>query len=351
MTTAESLLVRALHRQEVPRPPVWLMRQAGRHLPEYLQLRERHPDFLAMIQNPQATTEAALQPLRRYPLDAAIVFSDILVLPQALDVGIHFRPDHGPAASSPLDGAGDFDALPLDDPERTAGRAGYLPEAVAHLRAGLDAEGRTDTPVIGFVGAPWTLFTYMVRVRRDRQLDARSLAARHPQATARLLEHLARAGGILLAQQAKAGADAVQIFDTWAGELDPQGFRRLALGPCRVLIETYRQQGGEAPVILFARGCHDKLEALCVSGAEALGLDWRASLAAAAERAHGRVALQGNLDPAVLATDVGCVREAAARMLAEAPRRGYVANLGHGIPPNASPECVAALVEALQAAQ
>ena len=337
--TAAPLLIRALNREQVERTPVWFMRQAGRHLPEYRELRKQIPSFVRFIRTPKMTTEAALQPLRRYPLDAAILFSDILTIPEALGLGLHFQQDHGPAFERPLDDPADSTRWQWDQLDE---RLEYVEEATADLHAALQREF-PGMPLIGFCGAPWTLLSYMVASQHDRLIEARAWVMRNPQTSQSILLDLAEAAAHLLARQVKAGATAVQVFDTWGGELSAADFRATSLVPLQRLVDTFRKLCGQQhiPVILFSRTSGNYLEALCSTGCDAVSLDWRCDIALAKAQVSGQVALQGNLDPAALLTDEKTIRKAVERILTRyGENRGHIFNLGHGIPPQADPALV-----------
>jgi uroporphyrinogen decarboxylase len=337
------LYLRALRREPVERTPVWLMRQAGRYLAEYRATRARAGNFLALCKTPELACEVTLQPIDRYGLDAAILFSDILTVPDAMGLGLHFVDNEGPAFHRPLREAADIARLPVPDPET---ELRYVMDAVRTIRSAL--AGRV--PLIGFAGSPWTLATYMIEGRGSRDfIQAKRLRYDAPALLDQLLDKLTEATALYLAAQARAGADALMLFDTWGGVLDPEGFRRFALAPMTALVARLAKLAPGVPVTLFSKGAAAHLPALAQTGCAALGVDWTISLEQARAAVGDRVALQGNLDPATLFAGPAAIREHAARILAEyghAP--GHVFNLGHGIVQGTPPDHVAALVEAVR---
>jgi len=339
-------LLRALALQPVDRPPVWLMRQAGRYLPEYRRLRERAGSFMALCSDPELACEVTMQPLRRYGLDAAILFSDILTIPDAMGLGLEFVAGEGPVFKRPLREASEIERLGVPDPEQDLG---YVIDAVRTIRAELGSR----LPLIGFAGSPWTLACYMLQGAGSREFArARAWIYRAPEALERLLETLAEAVAEYLHAQAAAGADALMVFDTWGGLLSAEQYRRLSLGSMRRVLERLAagRHSAEHPVILFSKGCGDQLEAIAASGCAGVGVDWRLPLDIARERVQGRLALQGNLDPVALSAPAASIRRETRRVLDEyGPHPGHIFNLGHGITPDIDPESVAAMVATVQA--
>jgi uroporphyrinogen decarboxylase len=329
--------LRACRRQPVDRPPLWIMRQAGRYLPEYRALRER-ADFLTVCRTPELAVEASLQPLRRFPLDAAIIFSDILIPLLGLGVEIDFDP--GPRIARPVRTAADVEALA---PRPAAEVTPYVGEAITLLRRELAAK----VPVIGFCGAPFTLAAYLVEGRGREGFGAvKTMMMGEPATLTRLLERLADQMADHLNLQIRAGAQAVQIFDSWAGILSPRDFREFALPAVRRLIRGVRREG--VPIVYFAVAAGHVLEESLESGADVLGLCWRTPLDQARRRTGGRVALQGNLDPHALFAPPEVVRARAREVMdlaGESP--GHIMNLGHGILPETPIASVEALVEAV----
>jgi uroporphyrinogen decarboxylase len=331
--------LRACRSEPVDRTPLWIMRQAGRYLPEYRALRQR-VDFLTLCKTPELAVEASLQPLRRFPLDASIVFSDILLPLEALGVGMTFNP--GPKLAEPIRTRAQVEALARRPAAETVP---YVAEAIGLLRRELD--GRT--PVIGFCGAPFTLAAYLVQGEGKEGFGAvKAMLYRDPATLQHLLERLATAMTDYLRLQIGAGAQAVQIFDSWAGLLAPAVYERFALRWVRIVIEGVADLG--VPVIYFLNGGPHLLDQAATAGAAVLGLCWRTPLDVAARRVGPRVALQGNLDPHALFADPAEVRRQADAVLAAmAGRRGHIMNLGHGILPDTPIASVEALVEAVRA--
>lgn len=336
--------LRALHRQPVDTTPVWIMRQAGRYLPEYRATRERAGSFLALAKTPELACEVTLQPIRRFDLDAAILFSDILTIPDAMGLGLHFVEGEGPKFRRPLRTPADIENLGVPDPEASLR---YVMDAVRLIRRELD--GRV--PLIGFAGSPWTLACYMIQGEGSRDFArVKAFALDDPAPMHKLLDVNARAVASYLSAQAAAGAQALMVFDTWGGLLSPAMFdefsaRYLAQIAAFLRADTHAR---EVPLILFSKGANAHLETLAMSGCAALGLDWTITLDDARRRVGDRVALQGNLDPSVLLASPGAIRREVRRVLDEfGPHPGHVFNLGHGITPEVDPENVRVLVEAV----
>ncbi len=334
--------LRACRREPAPYTPVWLMRQAGRYLPEYRRVREQAGEFLDLCKSPGLATEVTLQPVERFGLDAAILFSDILTIPDAMDRGLRFVEGEGPVIDRPVLTAADVDALPIPDP---GAELGYVPDAVAAIRKALG----NKVPLIGFAGSPWTLATYMVEGGASKTYGAiKRMALDEPEVLHRLLDKLVRAVSVYLNAQIAAGAQAVQIFDTWGGVLTPQAFREFDLPYLRRIVNGLRpvQDGERVPLILFTKGGGAWLEEMADTGADVLGMDWQTDPADARRRVGQRVALQGNLDPAALyARPERIEREVARTLDAFGPAPGHIFNLGHGVSPDVPPEHVGALVE------
>lgn len=348
--------LRALRREPVDRTPVWLMRQAGRYLPEYRATRKQAGSFLAMAKNPELACEVTLQPLRRFPLDAAILFSDILTVPDAMGLGLYFADGEGPKFERPVRTAGDVAKLAVPDMET---ELRYVMDAVRTIRRELDnMPDARRVPLIGFSGSPWTLACYMVEGGgSDNYSKIKAMALNAPELLHRILSVNTDAVIAYLAAQRAAGAQALQVFDTWGGVLSPAMYREFSLPYLvRIAKELQRGEGADrAPLILFGKGNAPYLEALAASGTDAVGVDWLIELGEAARRTGGRVALQGNLDPATLYGSPDAIREQVRRALdsyAEGnggSREGHVFNLGHGMSPDMDPEHVGALVEAVHA--
>jgi uroporphyrinogen decarboxylase len=341
--------LRALRREPVDRTPVWLMRQAGRYLPEYRATRARAGSFLAMAKNPELACEVTLQPLARFPLDAAILFSDILTVPDAMGLGLYFVEGEGPKFERPVRTAADIARLAVPD---IGSDLRYVTDAVSLIRRELG--GRV--PLIGFSGSPWTLACYMVEGGGSKDFArVKSLALNDPAAMHRLLEVTTDAVIAYLDAQRIAGAQALQVFDTWGGVLSPSMYREFSLRYLeRIARELPRGDGADAvPLILFGKGNGAYVADLAASGADGVGVDWTIDLGDAARRAGGRVALQGNLDPVTLYASPEAIRGEVGRALDAyrdgngGSREGHVFNLGHGMSPDMDPAHVAVLVDAV----
>ena len=339
--------LRALRREPVDCTPVWLMRQAGRYLPEYRATRKAAGSFLAMAKNPELACEVTLQPLRRFPLDAAILFSDILTVPDAMGLGLYFVDGEGPKFERPLRTPADIDRLAVPDMET---ELRYVMDAVRTIRRELDG----SVPLIGFSGSPWTLACYMVEGGGSKDWGkVKALALNEPAAMHKLLTVVTDAVIAYLSAQHAAGAQALQVFDTWGGTLGPAMYREFSLPYLTRIARELKDIG--VPVILFGKGNAPHLDDLFASGADAIGVDWTVTLEDAARRANGRVALQGNLDPAILYGNPDAIRTQVKVALDSyaagngGSREGHVFNLGHGMSPDMSPDHVAALVEAVHA--
>lgn len=341
---ANDRLLRALLREPVECTPVWMMRQAGRYLPEYRATRARAGDFVTLMRTPELACEVTLQPLERFPLDAAILFSDILTIPDAMGLGLGFTAGEGPHFARPLRDRAAIERLHVPDPEADIG---YVMDTVRMVRRELD--GRA--PLIGFAGSPWTLATYMIEGRGSKTFShAKALLYDEPAALHRLLETLAAAVTAYLNAQIAAGVQAVMIFDTWGGALSTPAYKEFSLAYmqriCAGLTRTH--EGRTVPRILFTKGGGLWLEAMAAAGADALGLDWTCELAAARAAVGDRVALQGNFDPAALYAQPAAIRAEVARVLASYGHgAGHVFNLGHGITPDVPVEHAAALIDAV----
>lgn len=337
-------LLRALLRKPVDVTPVWIMRQAGRYLPEYRATRERAGNFLALCTTPELACEVTLQPVRRFDLDAAIVFSDILTIPAAMGLGLYFAEGEGPRFERPLHGEADIAALRVPDPEN---ELRYVMDTIRLARREL--AGRI--PLIGFAGSPWTLATYMVEGGSTRDFArVKALMYREPAVLQKLLMTLGEAITDYLNAQISAGAQALMIFDTWGGVLTPRDYVRFSVDPmARIVAGLQREaEGRRVPVILFSRNAGASLEALAGSGCDAIGVDWTVDLAEARRRVGEHVALQGNMDPTVLYAPAQRVREEVAAVLVSYGQgSGHVFNLGHGIAPDVDPDHVAVVVDAV----
>jgi uroporphyrinogen decarboxylase len=334
------MLLRALARQPTEYTPVWLMRQAGRYLPEYRATRAKAGSFLKLAKSPALATEVALQPLERYALDAAILFSDILTVPDAMGLGLYFTEGEGPRFERPLRDEAAIARLAAPDP---SAELRYVLDAVRETRRALG--GRV--PLIGFSGSPYTLACYMIEGSgSDDWRRVKEMRRARPDLLRRVLEINARAVTDYLNAQVDAGAQVVMLFDTWGGSLNAADYEEFSLAYMRQILAALRP----VPSILFTKGGGAWLEAMAASGCSAVGLDWSVDPRNARQRVGARVALQGNLDPAVLTAPDASVREQARRVLdAFGPAPGHVFNLGHGISPQARPDAVAALVDEVRA--
>jgi uroporphyrinogen decarboxylase len=336
--------LRALLREPVDVTPIWMMRQAGRYLPEYRKVRKQAGSFMDLCTNPELACEVTIQPLDRFPLDAAILFSDILTIPDAMGLGLYFEEGEGPRFEKPVRTSADVDALGIPDPED---ELRYVMDAVRLIRRTLD--GRV--PLIGFSGSPWTLATYMIEGSSTKTYSkVKGMLYGEPQLLHRMLTTVADSVTQYLNAQIAAGAQAVMIFDTWGGVLTPNDYRDFSLQYMQRIVDglTREAEGRKVPVILFTKGGCQWLEQMADTGADALGIDWSTDLAVARKRVGERVALQGNLDPAVLYAPPDVIRERAAGVLeAFGHGSGHVFNLGHGINPDVDPEHAGVLVNAV----
>ncbi len=339
----DSLFMQALRREATERRPIWLMRQAGRYLPEYRASRAKAGSFLQLAGNPELACEVTLQPIERYGFDASILFSDILILPHAMGLGLGFQPGEGPYFERPLRSPADIAALPMPDPNDDTG---YVMEAVRLIRQHLPA----GTPLIGFAGSPWTVATYMIEGRSSKDFaTAKKLLLGEPAAAGQLMNHLADATAAYLTAQVEAGADALMIFDSWGGALSPGLYREFSLASQQRIVDQLKKTCPDTPLLLFGKGCGQHLELLADTGAQGLGVDWTMDLSEARRRVGARVALQGNLDPAVLLTSPDIIRAETRRVLTSfGDGPGHIFNLGHGITPEVPPEHVEVLVETVR---
>lgn len=336
--------LRALRCEPVDCTPVWLMRQAGRYLPEYRATRAQAGNFMALCMNPDLACEVTLQPLRRFALDAAILFSDILTIPDAMGLGLHFAEGEGPKFRAPLRSAADIERLGVPDPE---GELRYVMDAVRTIRRELD--GRV--PLIGFSGSPWTLACYMVQGEGSSNFPlAKAMLWNEPALMHRLLDTLARSVASYLSAQAAAGAQALMVFDTWGGMLAPAQYQEFSLRYLAQITAALKENAvtRDVPLILFSKGANGHLPALAATGCNGLGVDWTIDLSSARALVGPHIALQGNLDPAALHASPEAIRREVGRVLASHGNGpGHVFNLGHGITPDVKPEHVGALVDAV----
>ena len=336
--------LKALLREPVDMTPVWMMRQAGRYLPEYRATREKAGSFMDLCMNAELACEVTIQPLERYALDAAILFSDILTIPDAMGLGLRFAQGEGPKFDKPIRSSADVNALGVPDPE---GELQYVMNAVRTIRKELD--GRV--PLIGFSGSPWTLATYMVEGGSTKEFGkVKGMMFDEPQTMHKLLDTLAQSVTSYLNAQIAAGAQAVMIFDTWGGVLTPRDYKEFSLRYMQQIIDglTRENEGRKVPVVLFSKGASGWLEAMADTGCDALGVDWTLDMADARARVGDKVALQGNMDPCVLYSKPERIEQEVKTILdSYGSGNGHVFNLGHGIHQHINPDNVTAFVDAV----
>lgn len=336
--------LRALLRQPIDVTPVWMMRQAGRYLPEYKATRAVAGDFMSLCKNAELACEVTLQPLRRYALDAAILFSDILTIPDAMGLGLYFETGEGPRFSSPVTCRADVEKLPVPDPEQ---ELGYVMNAVRTIRKNLNG----DVPLIGFSGSPWTLATYMVEGGSSKTFTKlKKMMYAEPETLHLMLDKLADSVILYLNAQIRAGAQSVMIFDTWGGVLTGRDYLAFSLHYMHKIVDGLQREseGRRVPVTLFTKGGGQWLEAMAATGCDALGLDWTTDIADARRRVGDKVALQGNMDPSMLYASPARIEEEVATILQGYGKgTGHVFNLGHGIHQDVPPEHAGAFIEAV----
>ena len=343
MTTLKNdTFIKALLKQPTEYTPIWMMRQAGRYLPEYRQVREQAGSFMAVCTNPELACEVTLQPLRRFDFDAAILFSDILTIPDAMGLGLYFTEGEGPKFKNPLRTAADIEKLPIPDPEI---ELRYVMDAVRLIRKNLNG----SVPLIGFSGSPWTLATYMIEGSSSKNFaKVKSLMYNEPALMHQLLDKLAQSVAAYLNAQIAAGAQAVMLFDTWGGMLSGDDYKEFSLyyaQQVRSLLKT-EIDGQQIPTVLFTKGGGLWLEDMAATGYDALGLDWQTDIHQARARVGSHVALQGNLDPLALYAKPEIITEKVKTILQKYGNgSGHVFNLGHGILPDINPEHVKMMVD------
>lgn len=342
------LILRAARRQPVERTPVWIMRQAGRYLPEYQKVRT-HVDFLTLCKTPELASEVTIQPVDRLGVDAAIIFSDILVVPEAMGMNLAVDESRGPFFQSPLRSSADIERLHLPNVESIHGGLRFVPDAISLTKQNL--QGRV--PVIGFAGSPWTLAVYMIEGQTPATFRAsKELIYNRPIDAYRLLEKLSQSVALFLTAQIEAGADLVQIFDTWGGILSPVAFREFSLRFIRDVIQRVREsskRGQETPIILFAKGVHHSFEEIANSDIDVFSVDWTIDLGHVRASIGSRIALQGNLDPMVLHTSPEVIVAEVEKVLRSFGKgSGHIFNLGHGILPDTPVEHAKLLVDAVK---
>jgi len=336
----QPLFLRACRGEKTERAPLWVMRQAGRYLPEYRAVREK-VSFLELCKTPALAAEVTLQPIRRFGFDAAILFSDLLVPLEAMGLAVEFT-DKGPSLPEPVRTPADLARVSTFDPET---RTGYVGETIRLVRKELPA----DVPLIGFAGAPFTVATYAIEGKTGKTFgETKKFFYRHPAEARRLLAVIGEATRDYLVAQVRAGAQAIQIFDSWVGVVSPEDWDELVLEPTRALVAAVRETG--VPVIYFPNGATTILDRIAAVGADVYGIDWRLPLDVARARLGGDVAVQGNLDPSLLLGPVSVLERRAADVVRRGGKHGHVFNLGHGITPDVPVENVAALVAAVRSA-
>lgn len=336
--------LRALTGQPVDVTPVWMMRQAGRYLPEYRATRKLAGDFMSLCQSPELACEVTLQPLRRYAMDAAILFSDILTIPDAMGLGLYFSEGEGPRFHKTVRTAADVEQLPIPDMARDLG---YVTDAVSLIRRELNG----SVPLIGFSGSPWTLATYMIEGSGSKDFrHAKAFMYNQPEQMHLLLDKLAQSVTAYLNAQIAAGAQAVQIFDTWGGILTTQAYREFSLAYMKKIVAglTRESEGRKVPVILFTKNGGLWLQDIADSRCDCVGLDWTIEIGRARSLIGTKVSLQGNMDPSILYSTPDSIRAEVRRILASyGAGNGHVFNLGHGITPDVDPANVSAFVDAV----
>lgn len=328
--------LRALLKQPVEYTPIWMMRQAGRYLPEYREVRKEAGDFMALCRNAELACEVTLQPLRRFELDAAILFSDILTIPDAMGLGLYFETGEGPKFERPIQSMADVEKIAIPDPED---ELGYVMNAVRTIRRELKGE----VPLIGFSGSPWTLATYMVEGGSSKAFTKiKKMMYAEPQALHLLLDKLADSVILYLNAQIAAGAQSVMVFDTWGGVLSPRDYKLFSLQYMEKIVAGLKREadGRRVPVTLFTKNGGMWLESIAATGCDAVGLDWTINIADAKARVGDKVALQGNMDPSMLYAPKERITEEVATILSGFGEggTGHVFNLGHGIHPDVDPE-------------
>jgi uroporphyrinogen decarboxylase len=337
-------LLRAIWHKPVDATPIWIMRQAGRYLPEYRKLREKAGSFMTLCKTPELACQVTLQPIERFPLDAAILFSDILTIPDAMGLGLHFKEGEGPCFERPIRTKKDIQALGIPDPEISLR---YVLDAIRMIQQELAGK----VPLIGFCGSPWTLATYMVEGRANKSFPViQEMRREENELLHQLLDTLAQSVTLHLNAQIKAGVQAVMIFDTWGGLLDTPDYQAFSLRYVKQIIAGLIKEhaGRRVPVILFTKEGGQWLELMVETGCHVLGVDWLTNLTDARQRVGSKIGLQGNLNPTILLESPDKIRAEVARVLEEYGNgSGHIFNLGHGITPDVPPEHVAVLVDAV----
>lgn len=337
-TIKNDLFLRALKGETVARPPVWMMRQAGRYLPEFIALRDQY-DFFTRCQTPELASEITVQPIRRYGMDAAILFSDILVVPQAMNIEVIMKESVGPFIPKPIRSQKDVDNVPIPDVHK---ELGYVMDAIKLTKEMLNDE----IPLIGFAGSPWTILCYVVQGQGSKSYDiAKGFCFEHPAAAHALLQKITDTTILYLKAKVAAGVNAVQVFDSWGGMLSPKDYQEFSWQYINQIIEALKN---DAPVIAFGKGCWFALEDMAKSNASALGVDWTISPKMARQLTGGNITLQGNFDPSRLLSPPATIKKMVTEMIDEFGKDKLVANLGHGILPNIPLDNAKAFVDAVK---
>ncbi|MEL6304349.1 MAG: uroporphyrinogen decarboxylase [Bacteroidota bacterium] len=332
------LFLRALKGETVDRPPVWMMRQAGRYLPEFMALKEKY-DFFTRCQTPELASEITVQPIRRYGMDAAILFSDILVIPQAMNIEVQMKPNFGPYLPNPIRNAQDLEHVIVPDVHDALG---YVMDAISMTKEKLNEE----VPLIGFAGSPWTILCYCVEGQGSKSFDkARGLCFTQPEVAHELLQRITDTTIAYLKAKVAAGVNAVQVFDSWGGMLSPTDYQTFSWPYIQQIIDALKDM---APVIVFGKGCWFALKEMANSGASAVGVDWTCSPENARYLTGGKITLQGNFDPARLLSPPEEIKKMVKQMIDAFGKDKYIANLGHGILPNIPLENAKAFIDAVK---
>lgn len=332
------LFLRALKGETVDRPPVWMMRQAGRYLPEFIAIREKY-DFFTRCQTPELASEITVQPIRRYGMDAAILFSDILVVPQAMNIPFEMKPGVGPYLADPIRSQKDVDETFIPD---ISDSLGYVMDAIKMTKEMLN----DDIPLIGFAGSPWTVFCYCVQGQGSKSFDkAKEFCFTQPVAAHQLLQRITDTTIAYLKEKVKAGVNAVQVFDSWGGMLSPTDYQEFSWKYIQQIVDALYE---EAPVIAFGKGCWFALDEMSKSNVSALGVDWTVSPKTARKLTNNRVTLQGNMDPSRLLSPPKEIKKIVTNMIDEFGKDKYIVNLGHGILPNIPVDHAKAFIDAVK---
>ena len=338
MSIKNDLFLRALQGETVERPPVWMMRQAGRYLPEFMKIREKY-DFFTRCQTPELASEITVQPIRRFGMDAAILFSDILVIPQAMQIEVQMKPDFGPYLPNPIRSQKDVDRVLVPDVNE---ELDYVMQAIAATKEKLQDE----IPLIGFAGSPWTILCYCVQGQGSKTFDkAKEFCFTQPIAAHNLLQKITDTTISYLRAKVKAGVNAVQVFDSWGGMLSPNDYKEFSWNYIQQIIDALKE---ETEVIIFGKGCWFALGDMAKSGAAALGVDWTCSARNARTLTGGKITLQGNFDPARLLSPPEVIKKMVTQMINEFGKDQYIVNLGHGILPNVPVENAKAFIDAVK---